>query len=101
MPCTVMALMQMTNRHVMEGGRMCNPAEQTAIPNAAITANIGDGDYRTYCLICHLAQNTQPDAEQPYIDLTYSGIGRSPSRQPSQRQRRAGAYRAPHQRRIT
>lgn len=46
----------------------------TPVPDNALLADIGDGEFRTYAFICHLAWRTHPHAEQPYTDLDYEQL---------------------------
>lgn len=46
----------------------------TPVPDNALLADIGDGEFRTYAFICHLAWRTHPQAEQPYTDLDYEQL---------------------------
>jgi len=46
----------------------------TPVPDLALLADIGDGEFRTYAFICHLAWRTHPQAEQPYTDLDYEQL---------------------------
>lgn len=46
----------------------------TPVPDNALLADIGDGEFRTYAFICHLAWRTHPQAEQPYTDLDYAQL---------------------------
>lgn len=48
----------------------------TPLPDSALLAEIGDGEFRTYAFICHLAWRTHPHAEQPYTDLDYEQLAR-------------------------
>lgn len=48
----------------------------TPLPDCALLAAIGDGEFRTYAFICHLAWRTHPHAEQPYTDLDYEQLAR-------------------------
>lgn len=48
----------------------------TPLPDCALLAAIGDGEFRTYAFVCHLAWRTHPHAEQPYTDLDYEQLAR-------------------------
>ena len=53
-------------------------AEQrsTPIPDLALTADINDGEFRTYALICQLCWRNHPKAERPYTELGYEELAR-------------------------
>lgn len=48
----------------------------TPIPDQALLADISDGDFRTYALLCQLAWRTHPNAERPYTELGYEELAR-------------------------
>ena len=48
----------------------------TPIPDQVISADISDGDFRTYALLCQLAWRTHPNAERPYTELGYEKLAK-------------------------
>jgi|GEM_PF-3330103 len=51
-----------------------NSLQTVPIANDAVFADISDGDFRTYAIICQQAWTTSPDAEKPFVELSHAQI---------------------------